>query len=246
MAKLSIVEKYNLPAWLDLTLQPDPIVRELDNMSSLMLPTVVMSFYKNGKKVEIKDLGEDNLGPKQVIGYNPFDESSPFGLVKNNLYVVKDPEQTQDVIAVFSPNEGLSGEGSMAMFPAFPVSEMSTAGKEDQEWVLEMASIDPDDNDLDDFLARRIYDGDQNPWYGMKFDEIRIRETTPEEEEYLKVVSWTNTNDDQTDLNIAEDNRVAVNTIIRTNDDYKEFLKLKDSITEFEQLKEELEEEEQS
>jgi len=243
MAKLPIVEKYNLPAWLDLTLQPDPVVREYDNMSSHKLPTVVMSFYNNGKKVDIKDLGEENLGPNDVTGYNPFDESSPFGLVKNNLFVVKDSEQTQDSIAVFQANTGLV-EGPRTDFPAFPVSEMSTAGEEDQELVLKVSSIDLEDNDLDEEFE--LFDGDKNPWFGMKFDEIRIRETTPEEEEYVKVVTWTNNDDDQTDLDIAQDNRVAVNNIIRTNDDYKEFLKMKDSITEFEQIKEELEEEEQS
>ena len=204
-----------------------------------------MSFYNNGKKVEIKDLGVDNLGPNDVVGYNPFDESSPFALVKNNLFVVRDPEKTQDVIAIFQANTGLV-EGSMTTFPAFPVSEMSTAGKEDQELVLKMSSIDPDDNDIDELIEDQIYDGDKKPWYDMKFDEIRIRETTPEEEEYVKVLTWVNNNDEQTDLNIAEDNRVAVQNIIRTNDDYKEFLKLKDSVTEFEQIKEELEEEEQS
>ena len=103
MAKLPIVEKYDLPAWMDLNMNR---VASFDGMTEYNIPSsVAVSFYMNGRNVE----PVDQVG-NRIVGYNPFDESSWISFGPNFLFAVDDTENIQDAVGVFTTNGGVASD----------------------------------------------------------------------------------------------------------------------------------------
>lgn len=228
MTKYAIVEQYDLPPWVDTAIKQTFEDDDNDWRHHRFKKDLNFKLFNKGKQV--KKLDDE----ASIVGYNPFEEGTMFAFPNVDLTTI--PEDEDDATApvgVLSINSSLYG----AHPSATPKFLLKSIKREDDEIVLKTQDLSNHAEDTAAFNPVRYYDGISKPWRGIKFDEIRIRENSDEEQEYLDVIRWSLTEDSVDTLTTSIDNRVAVKEIMRS-DAYKDHLKVLEALKEFEAMKE--------